>query len=104
MVTMVIMGTNMVMTHMVEHMMTHICVIICPHNVPIITIVTNISNEWLTRYTLAGAGLLFVPVHLLFTITAEEQGERFLVRLWNTIRSVVVSTNTNTNTNISTQS
>jgi len=37
-------------------------------------------------YTLAGTGLLFVPFHLLFTITAEEHGERFLVRLWNTIR------------------
>jgi len=37
-------------------------------------------------YTLAGLGLLLVPLHLLFTITADEQGERFLVRLWNTIR------------------
>merc|ERR1712107_191683 len=39
--------------------------------------------------TLAGLGLLLVPLHLLFTITADEQGERFLVRLWNTIRSVL---------------
>jgi solute carrier family 6 amino acid transporter-like protein 5/7/9/14 len=37
-------------------------------------------------YMLAGAGLLLVPVHLLFAITADEQGERFLVRLWNTVR------------------
>merc|ERR1712107_664367 len=37
-------------------------------------------------YTLAGLGLFLVPLHLLFTITADEQGERFLVRLWNTIR------------------
>ena len=31
-----------------------------------------------------------MPLHLLFTITADEQGERFLVRLWNTIRSVFI--------------
>lgn len=37
-------------------------------------------------YTVAGVGLLLVPIHLLFTITAEEEGERFLVRLWNSIR------------------
>ena len=40
----------------------------------------------MARYMLAGAGLLLVPVHLLFAITADEQGERFLVRLWNTVR------------------
>ena len=79
----------------------------CHHHVytsPKVTIIISISTttKWLTRYILAGAGLLFVPVHLLFTITAEEQGERFLVRLWNTIRSVVVSTNTNANANTST--
>ena len=43
-----------------------------------------------TRYTLAGLGLLLVPLNLLFTITADEQGERFLVRLSNTIRSVLI--------------
>ena len=37
-------------------------------------------------YTLAGAGFLIVPVHLLFTVTAEEEGERFVGRLWATIR------------------
>ena len=42
------------------------------------------------RYTLAVLGLLLVPLNLLFTITADEQGERFLVRLWNTIRSVFI--------------
>ena len=31
-----------------------------------------------------------MPLNLLFTITADEQGERFLVRLWNTIRSVFI--------------
>jgi len=37
-------------------------------------------------YTLAGAGFLIVPVHLLFTVTAEEEGERLIWRLWATIR------------------
>ena len=51
----------------------------------------NMSNTYNhTRYTLAGVGILLVPLHLLFTITADEQGERFLVRLWNTIRSVII--------------
>ena len=49
------------------------------------------------RYTLAGLGLFLVPLHLLFTITADEQGERFLVRLWNTIRSVFILITTSIN-------
>ena len=51
----------------------------------------NTSNTYNhTRYTLAVLGLLLVPLNLLFTITADEQGERFMVRLWNTIRSVII--------------
>ena len=51
----------------------------------------NMSNTYNhTRYTLAVLGLLLVPLHFLFTITADEQGEKFLVRLWNTIRSVII--------------
>ena len=38
-----------------------------------------------------------MPLHLLFTITADEQGERFLVRLWNTIRSVILLMTTSIN-------
>ena len=49
---------------------------------------TNTYNH--TRYTLAGLGLLLVLLHPLFTITADEQGEKFLVRLWNSIRSVII--------------
>ena len=58
----------------------------------------NMSNTYNhTRYTLAVLGLLLVPLHFLFTITADEQGERFLVRLWNTIRSVFILITTSIN-------
>ena len=55
------------------------------------TIFALITNKYIARYAVAGVGLLLVPIHLLFTITAEEEGERFLVRLWNSIRSVIVT-------------
>ena len=38
-----------------------------------------------------------MPLNLLFTITADEQGERFLVRLSNTIRSVFILITTSIN-------
>ena len=50
-----------------------------------------------TRYTLAGVGVLLVLLHLLFNITSDEQGERFLVRLWNAIRSVFILTKSSNN-------
>ena len=37
-------------------------------------------------FTLASLGLLVVPLHLLFTLTAEEEGERVFLRLWSLIR------------------
>lgn len=37
-------------------------------------------------YTMALIGMGVVPMEVLFTITAEEEGERFCQRLWSTIR------------------
>merc|ERR1712059_43403 len=38
-------------------------------------------------YIIAGLGLFVVPLHIIFTITADEEDERFLFRLWATIRN-----------------
>jgi solute carrier family 6 amino acid transporter-like protein 5/7/9/14 len=77
--------------------------IICPLLLPILFIYLVFVNEGpfakykdmaessklamtLVGYSLAAVGLLLVPLHLLFTVTAEEEGDRFCQRLWATVK------------------
>ena len=42
----------------------------------------------LVGYCIAGLGLLLVPLHTLASVTAEEEEERFCLRIWAAIRSL----------------